>query len=266
MSEADGDRSPDRFPRLVVRAVCGLAAGAMPGALIAAFVSSRPGIAVILLGMPIGLVVAFGFAAPQRLVRLLLAVFVAKNIPFLQDSALDWVDQGTKPDPKSESASSRLLQWLMPEGAHERRGRWVLCALIAGIVCGGALMARDVGAVQVGRPGFLLPLAGAKDPLITQAVLVTLAIGIWMAAAMGILASVVYRRPILLTAAIAGYVSACIVFAADDGRGAGAVNTIVLFTTLPVGFVLLITAVITIGEKSADDASAGTNEEADGGV
>ncbi len=94
----------------------------------------------------------------------------------------------------------------------------------------------------------------------------TLAIGIWMSGAMGILASVAYRRPILLAAAISGYLSACIFFAADDGRGAGAVSNVVLFTTAAVGFALLVTALITIGQKPADDAGAGTSEDTDGGV
>jgi ABC-type amino acid transport system permease subunit len=247
----DGNRRQFRL-QSVILCLTGLAGGAIPGALIADFVSRRTGIAVMFLGMPIGLVVALGFAAPRRLVRLLLAVLVARNIPTLHNSALAWVDDGSEPGQKSEAASERLLAWLLPEGAHQPRGYWVLGALITGIVAGGALMARDVAALNVGKPGFILPLTGARDSLVTQAVLVTICFGIWSAGAMGTLASVLYRRPILLAAAIAAYLSACLGYAGDDSGGERILSVVVGFTTAGVAFALIVAAVVASVQNPSD--------------
>ena len=150
MSEPTGDQPKMSFWSLAVRNVIGLGVGAIPGALIADLASRRTGIAVILLGMPIGLIIAFGIAAPGRLARLLLAVLVARNIPIMHHSALEWVDDGSAPNEKSSTASDRLERWLIADGVHKPNTRCVLGGLIIGIIGGGLLMARDMALIQAG--------------------------------------------------------------------------------------------------------------------
>lgn len=200
--------------RAVLCALGGACFGALPGAIIACFAPVRVGLAVALIGMPVGVVLAFGYAAPGRLSKLLLAVLVVYNVPPLEKSAYEWVDENGGPDEESSNASDRLLQWIIAEGTGKRRGVWVLLALLAGVIAGGALTARDVAEVPRGNQGLFLPLAGAKDSLATQAVIVTFCIGIWAGAAMGVVVSSAYRRPVLFAATIAGYLSGCIALAA----------------------------------------------------
>jgi hypothetical protein len=197
--------------------------------------------------MPVGVVLAFSYAAPGRLSKLLLAVLVVYNVPPLEKSAYEWVDKDGGPDEKSFNASERLMQWMLAEGTGKRRGVWVLLALLAGVIAGGALTARDVAAVPAGNPGLFLPLAGAKDSLATQAVIVTLCIAIWAGAAMGILVSAAFRRPILFAATLSGYLSCCIALAVGNGRGAGGI--VVGFTTAAVGVAMLIAALVTPEDK-----------------
>ena len=162
---ADGlndDQSQYRPGAMLLRGLIGIAVGIVPGALIAYFGSQRIGLAVMLIGIPIGVVMAFGCAGPLRSIRLLIAVLVARNLPFLFDSAWDWVDKRSAPSRESVAASDRLRRWLEARDVGERRGRLVLAALVAGIVAGGTVTARDVAALRAGQPGLVLPLIGAR--------------------------------------------------------------------------------------------------------
>lgn len=258
-----GDRTQYRLRSLLLRTLSGVAVGSIPGALIAYFGSQRIGLAVVFLGVPIGVLVAFGCATPQRSLRLLLAVLAEYNIPFMHGNAFEWVDERGGPTGESVTASNRLLQWLAASGAGERRSLSVLGALVVGMIVGGVLAARDVEAVQGERPGLLLPLTGAKDSIVTQAVLVTLAVGIWVAAAVGILISAAYRRLILLVAAVTGYFSGCIGFAIDDGRGVGVgiVGLMVCFTTATTGIALLLIMLGITEHEPVDAATADPGED-----
>lgn len=257
---SDDLHSWSRVLRIVFTALMGIPAGAIPGVLVAQYVSWRVGVALVFLGMPIGAVVAFGIARPARILRLLTAVLVARNVRSLEGKAFEWVDTGSGPDETSEAASDRLLEWLSPRDAGPRRGGWVLAALVVGVIGGGVLTGRDVFSIKSGGPGILLPIPGAKDSLPAQAVLMSFCTAVWTAGGMGLLVSRSFRRPILLAAGMAGYLGICVGIAADDGRGSHPFQLAIALVTAAVAVALLLTG---LGE-SANEASPDDDSSAEG--
>lgn len=253
MNEADDDR-PEFDPLLTaVRTFCGIVFGMLPGALIAVFFLTRNGVAVAILGIPIGLAIAFGLAGVQRSLRLLLALLAARNIPFLSEKALEWVDDGSQPDLRSKDASDRLLNWMTANTTGPARGWWVFGGLITGLVGGAVWMVFEVYEIGAGRRGILLPLDAGRDPLVIDAVLVTIALGIWSAAAVGVLVSTPYRRFVLVGSSISGFLSSCIAIGAAK-PGVGPMRGIIYLTTLGVAFAMLVAALILTGDRRVNSS------------
>lgn len=112
MNESDDGKSQPGIHSFALRTAGGLFLGAIPGALVADFVSRRAGLATIFLGVPVGLIIAFGIAAPGRLLRLLLAVLVARNVPSLQQNAFEWVDRGSRQCTEVAPCRFNFCPWL----------------------------------------------------------------------------------------------------------------------------------------------------------
>lgn len=179
----------------------GALAGSIPGLVMWQFGSRRIGILLMLLGALMGAVIACE--------------------KWLERSALK-----APPDEPPTDLMRLLGRWLKGSGAGNRRDRWVIAAFVLGLVAGAAVVIRDVrrlhaaaGVVGPAAETIVLPLEGAKDPLVWQAITTSLACGLWTAAVVGVLASTVYRRRILFAVLITSYLGGCIGFAADDGRG-----------------------------------------------
>lgn len=238
---ANENHSQRRNP--ISGAIGGACFWAIPGIVLAGLGSTEIGLALVLIGAPIGIILGLGYAVPGRLSKLLFAVIVARNIPSVRESAFNWVDEGDGPEAKSIAASDRLLEWLGAAGTGKRRGWWVLVALLAGIAAGGALTVRDISALAQGKPGLILPMAGSRDSLQSQAIIASLCLGVWAGAATGIVASSAYRRPILFAITFAGYLSSCIALAIAGAPGAGAI--VVGFTTTAAGMAMLVAALVT---------------------
>jgi len=255
---ANENRSQRRNP--ISGAIGGACFWAIPGIVLAGLGSTEIGLALVLIGAPIGVILGLGYAVPGRLSKLLFAVIVARNIPSVRESALNWVDEGDGPEANSIAASDRLLEWLAAAGTGKRRGWWVLLALLAGIATGGALTVRDISALAQGKPGLVLPMSGAKDSLQTQAVIASLCLGVWAGAVMGIVVSSAYRRPILFAVTFAGYLSSCIALAIAGAPGAGAI--VVGFTTAAAGMAMLVAALVADDAKSSEmnDQSSAEND------
>jgi hypothetical protein len=137
MSVNEPDKEHSQTYYTVFCALGGACFGAIPGAIIAWLGLQRAGLAVALLGMPVGVLLAFGYAAPGRLSKLLLAVLVVYNLPPVEEGAYEWVNKHGGPDEESINASDRLIQWMIAglappinPGSFEMSGHvLVLCRL-----------------------------------------------------------------------------------------------------------------------------------------
>ena len=109
-----------------------------------------------------------------------------------------------------------FANWLFPLRIRKRRGWLVIAGMVCGLVAGAFRCWLDWQIIANGGTGFLLPLRGAKDSLLVQAVLMTLVCTIWGGGFFGLFASAAYRRPVGLAVATTGFVGLCIGLAASE--------------------------------------------------
>jgi hypothetical protein len=203
----------------ILSAISGAALGAVPGTLIAFYGTLRPGCAVILIGIPIGIVFSLRLADPGRTARLFASTVVARNMPTAREAAMNWADAGAPPTEEQEDASQRLIRWLFPAEIGDKRARWVVCAILVAVGSVILISIHDYVAMIRGGSSWLIPSGSRNLGDFLGAVLgYTLGAGTWTAGLVGIFASRAFRRPILFGVLVAGYLGACIELAIDTGN------------------------------------------------
>lgn len=215
--------------------------GCVPGLLVVALGYVRPGMAVVGLGAAIGMLYSAGGVHPFRTIKLLSATIVAKNVPVLGDDSYEWVDRGFEDAPKEDW----LEAWLNP--SHLASGkRWkVILGMGLGMLTGVGIAWHDLLQSPPGH-GWMLPMTGAKDPIVMQAFLLTLATAIWGATAGGLLTSTVYRRVLGTAGLTAGLFGGCVGYA----------SSLHSRTTVGSCCVFMITAGLVVGVMLAWDLDA----------
>lgn len=225
--------------------------GALGMALIAAG-NVQQGIAIAVLGAFAGLLLATKGTSPARTLRLLAALIYAKNIPFAQDQAMQWVDEGSEPHGDDSGVGEQFLIWLVASHVTEPRRWLVIAGLIMGAITGGVIAVHDVSAVNSGGEGWMLPMSGCRDPLETQAVMAALAWIIWAGSMAGLVASAIFRRALILAVGLAAFMSGCIGYAVNDDGRASTFSMIVFFCTIPAAFALLWGTCMSFATNRAD--------------
>lgn len=178
--------------------------------------AERPGKAVAFLGGVIGLLASMERISPSRVAKLTTAMIVHRNLPVNGEKLYDWVDsdEGTPGAPPDD----KLLNWLLAEHVADSR-RWVVwTSLVLGMAAGAVAAFHDVSIAMAGGVGWFLPWQECKDPLVTQGLLLTFAMTVWGGGAGAVVASAVFRRPVLLGATVGAVLGACIAYAGGGQR------------------------------------------------
>jgi hypothetical protein len=236
--------------------------GAALGIVMIAGGNRQQGIPVAALGAFLGTLLATKGASLARTLRLFAATMFTYNIPIGRDKAYEWVDQDSKPIDPETNFGERLLCWAMAPDVVNCR-RWLVCAGLAlGAITGVIVAAHDLAAVNAGRQGWMLPMRGARDPLLTQAGLIALGWIIWGGVAGGFFASAVFRRPLILAIAVAAFISTCIGYAASE-HSRVSTFAITVFVSTGAAVVALIWG-FCVSDRSAAEESPSDRFESPG--
>ena len=202
----------------------------IPGVLVILAGNTRPGVAVLMLGLLIGVLFAIGSVSPIRTAKLFTATIIAKNIPVASEKAYEWVDEESEAQTSNAVDDDWLLSWLLP--LHLASGvRWkVICGLVFGVIVGVCLSTYDLNYAPP-KNGWMLPMQGAKDSLFAQACILTLGFAIWGSSLGGLFTSAIYRRALLACVLFAGFWSTCIGYAASERSSTSLVAMVTFFTT-----------------------------------
>lgn len=230
--------------RMVVRLLIGSVIGAVPGCIVLACGNVSQGCGLIMGGIGIGGLLAIPDVSPRRVFRLFITVMVAKNIPFVQEGLVTWVD--AKKEVAHETPfSDAFTAWLLARDTSTSRGWFVACGLVVGVMFGAGVVLRDVNEVIAGRPAVTLPQWGEKDTLETKVLIsiaIAIGIAIWITAGCGLLAAPAFRRPILIGGGGSLYFGTCFGLLA----GFPVMNPVnpmtLMLTTMCVGIALLVGA------------------------
>ncbi len=184
---------------------------ALPATAVLIFVDVPRGIALYMLAALLGFLALVGKINWNRTARLGASLVVAKNLPGTQHATDDWVDNAPeKPQHEAPRPSPTFVsRWL----AKPRKASGSVVLVIVGIVLGLAVAAViDVHDLNVDTPqhGWVLPLRGARDPLITQAFLLGIPFAIWGAMLGGIVTSAHYRIAIGICVFVFAYLGVMI--------------------------------------------------------
>jgi hypothetical protein len=196
----------------------------IPGTLVALLGWERVGLAVGLLGALIALFTMFFEVSWRRTWRLFVTLVIARNMPPLGDRLYAWVDEPIDPDNPIRPPDI-LAHWLRPEGTANGRTWLVMTGIIVGLGVGAMISAHDILHPE---GAWILPLPRAKDSLVSQSVVLSIAILIWGGAAGGLLTSQVYRRVIGLGVSLAACGSLCLGIAASQ------------FSDVPIGGIVTV--------------------------
>ncbi|HYO24892.1 MAG TPA: hypothetical protein VEQ85_08075 [Lacipirellulaceae bacterium] len=174
-----------------------------------------------------------------RTIRLFFATLIARHVPGMAHRLFDAVD-GTEP---SAVADDRLLDWLLARHVVSSR-RWLVWWGIAiGVATGLTITVHDVITVQSGSEGWILPWRDCRDPLGVQGILMTVLCTIWGGGFGSIASSPVFRRPVLLSGVVGGFLGSCVAYAASNSNDSNWVFAI-MTTTVGVLFGLLSSLLI----------------------
>lgn len=186
---------------------------ALPATVILIFVDAPRGIALYMLAALLGFLALVGNINWNRTARLGASLVVAKNVPGVQHTAEDWVDSA--PERRQHEAPRPLPTFATRWFAKRRQASGSVVLVIAGIVLGLAVAAvigvHDLN-VDMPQHGWVLPLRGVRDSLITQAFLLAIPFAIWGAMLGGVVTSGYYRMAIGICVFVFAYLGVMISF------------------------------------------------------
>ncbi|EAQ82848.1 hypothetical protein [Blastopirellula marina] len=183
---------------LWVKSLVLIVGGALFGALIMLMQQRLlPGLAIMVISMLIGAVLALPSVSASRTGRLLFGMLVAKNIPNAGSKAFDWVDDADS-EVVADPIGKRFGKWVFPPC--DRPRHWLmLLGLLAGAVTGVWLVVHDVLAICDGKPGTFIGARQVGEKLYFQAGAWAIGSPIWGGMLAGLIASRRYRRPQIAT-------------------------------------------------------------------
>jgi hypothetical protein len=158
----------------VTRCACGGAVGVILGLLIGHFGNPNVGVSVSVLGSVVGALLSLTGVSLGRTLRLLVATLVTYNVKG-PDRMYEWVDRDQPETDQPNVVSDRFTRWVMGADVVHRRTWLAVTGCVVGLIAGGILAVRDCSLVNAQQQGIVLPMQGSKDPLVMQAILLTLA-------------------------------------------------------------------------------------------
>lgn len=186
---------------------------ALPATAVCCFVDVPRGIALYMLAALLGFLALVGNINWNRTARLGASMVVARNVPGVQHVTEDWVDNAPEKSPREtpRPMPGFMTRWFTKP--REASGSMVL--VIAGIVCGLIVTAvigiHDLN-VEAAKEGWVLPLRGVRDSLMTQAFLIAIPFAIWGAMLGGIMTSAYYRIAIAICVFVFAYLGVMVSF------------------------------------------------------
>lgn len=229
---------PTRALPLLQRSILFAALGTLPGIIWIILGDPRRGIACVALGLALSTLMSQPDVSISRIFRMIFPMMFGKMIPGLAQAAIrEEVEAAIARGEDIEN--DRLQMWLAPPCESPRA--WIVLLSAAFGVATGIVFARhELHEIEGGGAGLFLPFPNSRDSMTTQAVLLGIAVTIWFATVGGVVASVRFRRPIILAIAIGS--SLALIGNTLGGQPVDRlIGLLVFFTTVITGVAILLT-------------------------